>query len=133
MCVLYISTCNLHRSDSRAGISNLTFSLSAHRAATQIRVMIIWWWMRLVGGHRPLLASLHRFHLHTSCKHILQDHLNNDNNNNNNNPSLHLCLPLFHNIHNHEVHACTHLTEVHVLCTLMYNSVGMSVEVLLVL
>lgn len=68
------------------------FSLLSRRAATQIRVMIIWWWMRLVGGGcRPLLASLHRFHLHKSYKHKQQDHLRNDNGNNNG--LIHLCLP----------------------------------------
>lgn len=70
---------SLHASESRAGISNPTSSLFSHRAAMRIRVMIIWWWMRLVGGRQPLRASLHRFHLHASCKHTQQDHLNNDN------------------------------------------------------
>ena len=105
-----ISTCNLQTSDNSAGISTTyLISLSllfSHRAVMRIRAMIIWWWMRLVVSRRPLLASLHCLHLHTSCKHTRQDHLNNDNNNNNP-PPIHLCLPLFHIIL-HKVHVDTH-------------------------
>lgn len=50
-------------------IPNLSHSLFSHRAVMRIRVMIIWWWMRLVGGRWPQLALPHSFHLHTSCKH----------------------------------------------------------------
>lgn len=67
----------------------ISLSLLSHRAAMQIRVMIIWLWMRLVGSRRPLVASLQRLHLHKSWKHTPQEHHNNNNHSNDpHNPPL---------------------------------------------